>query len=72
MLTGFSYLFCSCEKDIHQVISFLFSNFEKYNSLMSDGNVTCVATDDSRGALGVAGGRGELLLYLHDPELDSN
>ncbi|KAL2576488.1 hypothetical protein AAZV13_16G079900 [Glycine max] len=37
-----------------------------------DGNVTCVATDDSRGALGVAGGRGELLLYLHDPELDSN
>ncbi|TKY75463.1 nucleus protein [Spatholobus suberectus] len=37
-----------------------------------DGNVTCVATDDSRGALGVAGGGGQLLLYLHLPELDSN
>ncbi|XP_020224826.1 uncharacterized protein LOC109806737 isoform X1 [Cajanus cajan] len=37
-----------------------------------DGNVTCVATDDSSGALGVAGGGGQLLLYLHLPELDSN
>ncbi|XP_027346611.1 uncharacterized protein LOC113858262 [Abrus precatorius] len=36
-----------------------------------DGNVTCVTTDDSRGALGVAGG-GQLFLYLHLPELDSN
>ena len=38
---------------------------------MSDGNVACVATDNSRGALGVAGG-GQLLLYLHIPELDSD
>ncbi|KAL2344234.1 hypothetical protein Fmac_005519 [Flemingia macrophylla] len=37
-----------------------------------DGNVTCVATDDSSGALGVAGGGGQLMLYLHLPELDSN
>ncbi|RDY07456.1 hypothetical protein CR513_08429, partial [Mucuna pruriens] len=37
-----------------------------------DGNVTCVATDDSRGVLGVAGGGGQLLLYLHLPDLDSN
>ncbi|ESW28388.1 hypothetical protein PHAVU_003G282800 [Phaseolus vulgaris] len=36
-----------------------------------DGNVACVATDNSRGALGVAGG-GQLLLYLHIPELDSD
>ncbi|CAJ1941922.1 unnamed protein product [Sphenostylis stenocarpa] len=37
-----------------------------------DGNLACVATDDPRGALGVAGGGGQLLLYLHLPELDSN
>ncbi|KAK7360635.1 hypothetical protein VNO77_02643 [Canavalia gladiata] len=37
-----------------------------------DDNVTCVATDDSGGALGVAGSRGQLLLYLHHPDLDSN
>ncbi|KAK7346135.1 hypothetical protein VNO80_20650 [Phaseolus coccineus] len=36
-----------------------------------DGNVACVATDNSRGALGVAGG-GQLLLYLHIPELGSD
>ncbi|XP_027916913.1 uncharacterized protein LOC114176166 isoform X1 [Vigna unguiculata] len=36
-----------------------------------DGHVACVATDDSRGALGVAGG-GQLLLYLHLPELHSD
>ncbi|XP_047170915.1 uncharacterized protein LOC124839211 isoform X2 [Vigna umbellata] len=36
-----------------------------------DGHVACVATDNSRGALGVAGG-GQLLLYLHLAELDSD
>ncbi|KAK7386642.1 hypothetical protein VNO78_26976 [Psophocarpus tetragonolobus] len=50
------------------------SNGSKLDTLhhFQDGKVTCVATDDSRGALGVAGGGGELLLYLHLPELHSN
>ncbi|CAL0330840.1 unnamed protein product [Lupinus luteus] len=38
-----------------------------------DGSVTCVGTDDSSGgALGVAGDGGELFLYLHFDELNSN
>ncbi|XP_019422414.1 PREDICTED: uncharacterized protein LOC109332026 [Lupinus angustifolius] len=38
-----------------------------------DGSVTCVATDDWRGgALGVAGDGGEVFLYLHYDELNSN
>lgn len=41
---------------------------------MLDGTVTCLATDDanSRGAFGVADGRGQLLLYLPVHDRDSN
>lgn len=40
--------------------------------MVLDGTATCVATDNSRGALGVAGSGGQLLLYLHHGEPDSN
>jgi len=70
MLTGLSLISMSGNFVFYQVISFVFHQILEM-SLMSDGHVACVATDDSRGALGVAGG-GQLLLYLHLPELHSD
>jgi len=60
------FVICVCEISL---------NF-KINVLILDGTATSLATDDlnsnSRSAVGVVDGGGQLLLYLHRREWDSN